>query len=182
MIIYLVVLTIPGEVGKELDTLREEYGKYMNYTIEPHVTLKYPFVPKVDLAVVKKKLEVVARKKKPFVLRLSGIKYFEGGNNVAYVAIDNERPVIDLHIDVVKSLRGLVEEESELEYDPERFVPHVTLGEHIPDDVFPTVKKQLSNYELRYEVDVVSFDLFATEQNETWETWKRVYAFELLGE
>lgn len=179
MNIYAVVLTIPGEAGKEISNLRNKHGKYLSYTIEPHVTLKYPLVPKVDLNIVNEKLEAVARRTKPFTLVLNGIKYFEGVNNVAYIAIENKQPVIDLHIDVFHSIRGLVEGTSEIEYNLERFTPHVTISEHIPDEVFPSVKKQLSEYELRYEVRVVSLDLYSSDQKELHQIWKRVHVFEL---
>ena len=61
---------------------------------------------------------------------LNGIEYFEGTNNVAYVAVENKWPVIGLHTDIVYSLKGLIEESDKEAYKLERFTPHVTIGEH----------------------------------------------------
>jgi len=55
------------------------------------------------------------------------------------------------------------------------------ISEHIPDEVFSTVKRRFSDNESRFEVRVVSFALFSTDKNETREIRKREYLFELSG-
>jgi len=177
-IFYAVVLTFPSEVAKRLSRLREKYNRYVSYTIEPHLTLEYPFVPKADITVVREKVKAVARRTEPFTLVLNGIEYFEGTNNVAYVAVDNKRPVTDLHTDIVHSLKGLIEEGDKEGYKLERFTPHVTIGECIPDEVFPTVKKRFSDYELHYGIEIAAFILFSTGENGIW---KPDCVFELSG-
>jgi len=175
---YAVALTFTGEVAKELSRLREKYNRYVSYTIEPHLTLEYPFVPEVDLSIINEKLKAVARRTRPFTLVLSGIEYFEGTSNVAYVAVENKRTVVDLHTDIVYSLKGLIGEGDKEGYKLERFIPHVTIGECIPSEVFPTVKKRLSDYELHYESEIVSFVLFSVGKDEKWEPAR---VFELSG-
>ena len=177
MIDYAVALTFPSEVTERLSRLREKYNQYVGYTIEPHLTLVYPFLPKDNISIIKEKLKAVAKRTKPFTLVLNGIKYFEEENNVAYAAVKNKQPVVDLHIDIMSSLKGLITEEyTDGMYDFERFTPHVTIGEQIPDEVFLTVKKVFSDYELHHEIEIVSFVLFSADENGIW---KPTCVFEL---
>ena len=72
---YAVVLTFPGDIAESLNKLREKHNKYTGYTIEPHLTLVYPFVPQGDITTVNEKLDAVAGRTKPFTLILNGIEY-----------------------------------------------------------------------------------------------------------
>ena len=110
MISYAVALTFPPEVKEVLSKLRKEYTEYVSYRIEPHITLKYPFMTDVKVVVINDRLQKVANAPRPFIVVLNGVKYFEGENNVAYVAIENEDPVIDLHYHIVHSLEDLDKE------------------------------------------------------------------------
>ena len=178
-ILYTVALTFPSEVEEGLSRLKEQYNQYVNYTIEPHLTLVYPFVPEVDIVIINEKLEAVAKRTKPFTLVLDGIEYFEGTNNVAYAAVENKRPVIDLHTDIIQSLKGLTKEPyTDGKYNLEGFTPHVTIGEQIPDEVFAIVKKQFSDYKLHHEIKIVSFSLFSSGEDGIW---KSAHVFELSG-
>jgi len=159
---YAIVLTFPEEIEKELNVLRDKYNKYVRYSITAHLTLKQPFKLIADLT--------VASRTRPFILELDGVAYFEGTNNVAYIAIRNKRPVMDLHADIVRSLEGLVagEYEENEDYELEKFTPHVTIAELIPDEVFPVIKKELSNYNQDYETNIDSFALYSQEEDAIW--------------
>ena len=106
--LHAVTLTFSGEIKDLFSKLRQNYQQYIKYTIVPHITLVYPFAPKVDISIINKMLEEVAKRTSPFTLVMSGIEYFQGHNNVAYVAIANKQPVKELHIDLIRSLRGLI--------------------------------------------------------------------------
>lgn len=168
MTFYTVILTFPKEVERKLKKLREKYNKYTSYSIDPHITLKQPFSPTVDFAIIDKKLKAIAKRTRPFVLILNGIEYFEGTNNVVYAAIKNKKSVVDLHSDIVRSLRGLVKEKYKEEYELGRFLPHATIGEEIPDKVFPVIKKELSSYSLKYKIKINSFNLYIAGKKEIW--------------
>ena len=179
MIDYAVALTFPSEVDELLSRLREIYNQYIGYTIKPHLTLVYPFVPQVDITIIKEKLKAVAKRTKPFTLVLNGIEYFEGANNVAYAANENKQPVIDLHIDIISPLKELIKEEyTNGQYNLERFTPHVTIGGQIPDEIFPTIKKKFSDYDIHHEIEIVSFVLFSSGEDAIW---KPACVFELSG-
>lgn len=177
---YAVVLTLPPEIEKELDKLRDSYNKYVGYTIPPHITLKQPFKLKVDLSAVSEKLEAVANGAESFTLTPGGVEYFENSNNVAYVAIRSKKPVMDLHTAIFRSLRGLVEGEytENEEYNLEKFTPHITIAEQIPDEVFHVIKNELADYRLDCNIKIDSFALFYQLGDNIW---KPVTTFELFG-
>ena len=176
--LYAVALTFSGEIADMFGRLRKDYQQYMKYTIVPHITLVYPFAPGVGMSIIVEKLEEVAKRTSPFTLVMSGIEYFEGGNNVVYVAIAIKQSVKELHADLIRSLNGLIQEEyTDGNYNLEKFTPHMTIGEKIPEDVFPGIKQRLSSYKLYHESEIADFSLFS-EENGIWEP-KRV--FELAG-
>ena len=178
--LYAIVLTFPDEVAKVLSELREliKYQRYVSYNIEPHLTLKQPFIPEVDLTIINERLRAIAERTRPFTLVMNGIGYFGGANNVAYAAVENKQLVIELHTDIVHTLKGLVKQEDTETYELERFTPHVTIGESIPEDVFPTINKMLSGHKLHLECEISAFALYSG----TWDgVWEPVCVFKLSG-
>jgi 2'-5' RNA ligase len=179
MVNYAVVLTFPGDVAEELNKLRSDYNQYVRYRIEPHLTLVYPFLPLRNIDTVDEKLAAVGKRTKPFTLILDGIGYFEGENNVVYAAIEDEEHVKALHNEIMHSLSELIKEEyTDGQYDLDRFVPHVTLGEQIPDELLPSVKERFATYKLHNEVEVSSFVLVSAGEDGVW---KRNRSFGLSG-
>jgi 2'-5' RNA ligase len=171
---YTIALTFAPDIEKTLNKLCEKYLKYTDYQIVPHLTLIYPFMPVFSLYRVNEQLEKVAKRTKPFNITLNGINFFEDESNVIYAAIENKRPVKKLHIDLVRSLEGLIKEQyTDGKYNLERFVPHVTIGNKIPHDIFTLLKKRLSKYRLHFEDNITDFILFA-EIKGLWQP-KRVF-------
>ena len=175
---YAVVLTFADKMREELNQLRKDFVYYVSYTIEPHLTLKQPFVLEVDITTIEECLRAVAARTKPFTLMLGGIEYFEGWNNVAYIAVINKQTVIDLHTDIVLSLKGLVKDMDRVTYELERFTPHVSISELIPDDTFPAIKKKFANYSPSFECEITSFSLFSADEDNVWKPYS---VFELSG-
>jgi 2'-5' RNA ligase len=176
--LYGIFLTFNSGIEKIFNRLRENYEQYFNLPIAPHLTLMYPFVPVFSLYPVVEQLEKVARQTKPFNIVLNGIKYFEKENNVIYAAVENKRAVKNLHMDIAVALEGVVQEwRAEGKYSLDRFIPHVTIGNKIPNVIFPELKKMLSKYRLHFEDSITDFSLY-TEIDGIWQP-KRV--FELAG-
>jgi 2'-5' RNA ligase len=175
---YAVVLTFSPDIEKTLSKLCEEYLKYIDYKIVPHLTLIYPFMPVFSLYTVNEQLEKVAKRAKQFNIVLNGIKYFEDEINVVYAAVENNRAVKKLHVDLVRSLEGLIkEQQTDGKYNLERFVPHVTIGKKIPDEIFLDLKKKLSKQRLHFEDEISYFSLFA----QTKGVWQQKRVFKLRG-
>ncbi len=166
---YAAALVFPENIEKDLVELRANYQQYMYYTIIPHITLLYPFVSGDNIDAIKQKLEEVAARTKPFTLVLYGVEYFEGENNVPYIAIANKQPVTDLFYDINKSIDNLLDEKFRGRYIGRQFVPHMTISEQIPDDVFPKIKKQLAGFHPHYECEMNGFSLFSAGEDEVWE-------------
>ena len=167
--LYAVVLTFPDEINGELDILRKNYKQYVNYTIVPHVTLKMPFTLVADITVVIDRLKAIAEKTRSFTLVIAGIQFFDEPGKVAYVAIENKKPVLELHTDIVNSLQGLVKGGGMEIHELDRFVPHITIGASIPDDVFPAVKRLLSDHHLHLECEISAFSLYSGTLDGEWQ-------------
>lgn len=176
---YAVVLTTHGKAKKELSRWREKYAGYMKYTIAPHVTVKFPFTLKADISIIQARLNKIAERTKSFTLILDGVRYWEGQNNVAYVAVKNPRPVYDIHTAIIHDLEGLTAGNNT--YDRENFVPHVTLGEYIPADSLPMIKEELSGFHFSYRIKVTSFTMFGSEPNNDWDIWRPVNVFKFIN-
>jgi 2'-5' RNA ligase len=65
-----------------------------------------------------------------------------------------------------------------LKFNFANFVPHVTIGDAIPADIFPKVKQNLSKAMLHYEFRITDFGLFAEDDGGTWGVAAR---FTLVG-
>jgi 2'-5' RNA ligase len=175
---YAVVLTFSSAIQKTLSKLRQEYLQYIDYQIVPHLTLIYPFMPVFSLYKVIEQLEKVARRTKPFDITLDGVDFFEEDSNVIYAAVENKQAVKKLHIDLAGSLEGLIkEQDTDGKYNLERFVPHVTIGNKIPDELFLEIKKKLSKRRLHFEDNITDFTLFAENKG----VWQHKRVFELTG-
>ena len=167
MIQGAVVLTFPEDVRGVLERLRERHNRYVNYSIEPHVTLKYPFAVSCEIGLIKDRLAPVARMTRSFTMVLNGVAFFQDRENVAYVAIEDPGPVVRLHTEVVRSLQGLTGDD-EGHYEFEDFIPHATIAAAIPDEVFPAVKRSLSGLEVRHSVAVTSLSLITAGEDRVW--------------
>lgn len=163
-----VALVLPDEVEQILSSLRGEYARHMKYIDIPHVTLAYPFALKVDRDLVAGKLKQVAEKTRPFRLALNGIRYFEEESNVAYLAIADPKPVIDLHHAISRAISDITIDDYGSKFSFSNFVPHVTIGDAIAADIFPKVKRSLSKAMPHYEFRTSDFGLFAEDDGGTW--------------
>jgi 2'-5' RNA ligase len=171
---YAVALVLSEKTAEKLHELRTDYQQENDYVINPHITLVYPFSPVFSLFQVNEQLDKVASRHQQFNITLSGIGFFENGNNVVYAALENIKPVKKLHTDIFKSLADFIQYWNiDADYNLEKYVPHVTIGAKIPDKIFPEIKKKYSRYRFRFEEKVTQFSLFS-EKKGIWER-KRVY-------
>ncbi len=171
---YAVALVLSDKTADELSKLRTDYQQEMDYIIIPHITLVYPFSPVFSLFQINEQLDKVAARHKQFNIVLNHIGFFENGNNVVYAALHNNRPVKKLHTDIFKSLEDFIQYWNiDADYNLEKYVPHVTIGAKIPDNIFPDVKKKYATYKFHSEDTIKYFSLFS-EKNGTWER-KRKY-------
>jgi 2'-5' RNA ligase len=175
MLIYAIALTMKGKAKKELTELRARFGTNMNYSIEPHVTIIFRFTLKTDIRIIQNRLSEIATQTRPFMLVLNGIRYWEGKNNVAYIAVQNQLPVYNLQATIIDALEGLIS--ADTTFNLQNFIAHLTINEHVPGESLSNLKKELSAYHLEYRMNINSFALFAAAPNEKGEEWKPVRIF-----
>jgi 2'-5' RNA ligase len=174
--IYSIDLTFSEDIEKVLSKMRRDFQQYIDYIIVPHITLVYPFAPVFSLYQIYEQLEKVAKRTRQFNITLKGIKYFENENKVVYAAIQNRQPVKKLHTDIIKSLDGYIKEiDTDGKFNLDNYIPHVTIGSHIPDPVFKSIKKRFSRYKLHFEDKITCINLFAEDKG----NWERTRVFEL---
>jgi 2'-5' RNA ligase len=174
---YAVVLTFSEAIENVLSKMRLEFQQYIDYIIVPHITLVYPFAPIFSLYQINEQLEKVAKRTKQFNITLNGIKYFEKENKVVFAAIQNRRPVKKLHIDIIKSLDGYIKElDTDGKFNLDNYMPHVTIGSHIPDSIFENVKIRFSRYSLHYVDKITCINLFGEDKGD----WERMRVFDLV--
>jgi 2'-5' RNA ligase len=177
-ITYAIALLLSNQTADKLSKLRTGYQEATGYIVNPHITLVYPFSPVFSLFQVNEQLDKVARRHKQFNVILNHIAFFEDGKNVVYAALHNNRTVKSLHMDIFRSLEGLIQEWNiEADYNLERYVPHVTIGAKIPDSIFPDIKKKYSSYSIHCEDTITRFILFSDIDG----TWERKRVYELKG-
>ncbi len=174
--IYSIDLTFSEDIEKVLNKMRRDFQQYIDYIIVPHITLVYPFAPVFSLYQIYEQLGKVAKRTRQFDITLKGIKYFDDGNNVVYAAIKNRQPVKKLHADIIKSLDGYIKEtQTDGKFNLENYIPHVTIGSHLPDLVFKKVNQRFSKYKLHFEDKITCINLFAEDKG----NWERTRVFEL---
>lgn len=165
-------MIFPEEVSEKIDEIRKEFGTERVREIVPHITLKQPFTPKVEIEVIIDRLQSVAASTKPFVVTLNGFDYFEGERSLAFISIEDKNPLRDLHYQIVDSLRGFGEggEEHQLT----QFVPHLTIHDGISRDQLSSFKAKLAERGFCMEARLDSFVLFAN----SGEGWKQINTFQ----
>ncbi len=176
---FAVALMVTGKAGAEIAALQARYAGFMKYSIAPHVTVKYPFMLKADITAAEARLEEVARQTRPFWIVLDGVSYWEGANNVAYVAVRDRAPVFSLHVALTQALQGLAA--GDATYDSANFTPHATIGVQIPDTFLPTLKQEVSAFQPKHRLKMSSFSLFASEPGPKGETWSAARVFRFGG-
>jgi len=174
--IYSIDLTFSEDIEKVLSKMRRDFQQYIDYVIVPHITLVYPFAPVFSLYQIYEQLEKVAKHTRQFDITLKGIKYFENENKVVYAAIQDRRRVKKLHTDIIRALDGFIKEtQTDGKFNLDNYIPHVTIGSHIPDNVFKSIKQRFSRYKLHFEDKITYINLFAEDKG----NWERTKVFEL---
>ena len=175
---FAVALVLPDKVEQILDSLRGEYARHMKYIDIPHVTLAHPFALKADRGQIAERLKKVAEKTNPFSLTLNGIAYFEEESNVAYLAIADPKPVINLHCAISRAISNITIDDYGSKFSFPNFVPHVTIGVDIPAEILPKMKRSLSKATAHYELRIMDLGLLAEDDAGTWGVAER---FTLAG-
>lgn len=164
---FLLSVIPPQIIIDFIDTYRRKYSHYTSYDIAPHLTIYPPFysqVPQVDLVT---KLQDTFSQTQPFPVTLNSIDFFTGKNNVAFFkpdhksSIDIKNLLIKTRTDFSQIIQNVW---PDYPTDPNKFIPHLTIAEHIPDDKFEQVIRELANIKIKQEFEVRSIFLLKKQQ------------------
>jgi 2'-5' RNA ligase len=170
-----IALLFPEPISEKIDELRIRYGTPRVRAVVPHITLKQPFVSRVETDIIIDQLQFVAATTRWFTVLFNKFDYFEVENTLVFIAIDNPEPISTLYSQIVHSLRGLTEGGDEHELD--RFISHITINYEIPKDRLSSFKSELATYEFSMDAILDTFVLFANDGT----GWKHIHTFHLTG-
>jgi 2'-5' RNA ligase len=156
-----------------IDSYRIKYARYTSYVIVPHITLAPPFfIEKVSPIEIILSLEENYEGLLQFEIILGKINFFEGTNNVAFVQPDAGSS--ECIRNILRKTTSILKNRIRNAYNgyyftPEKFVPHLTIAESIPENIFPKIKAELRSLVFSYTFLVDSVFLF--KQSEASHTW-----------
>jgi 2'-5' RNA ligase len=151
--------------SKELQDVANSYR--MRYDphyklISPHLTLKETFsAGEEQLPEIVSELRQIAYTSQPFTLEFNKVSHFQPTNNVIYYAVDNNKELLALHNKI--NTPGILQHESQY-----AFVPHVTIGQQMPDDELHDIYSRLRMETYNFKEKVTQFHLVHQLKNLTW--------------
>lgn len=167
---YGIVIFPSNEVRDFANGYRKRYDP--NYAmIQPHLTVKSAF--EADHNSIQKimgYLETVTSDVSPFEVVLNRFSNFHPTNNVIYLELADQKPVVDLHEKIHSGVLSFEE--------PYSFIPHITVGQKLTDDELQDVYSTLrmKRFDYRFQVDRVNL----LQQGEDM-VWKVHQTFLLKG-
>lgn len=166
-----VVIFPTHEIQNVVNDYRKRYDPHYAL-IAPHITLKDSFeLEESQLPKLVNTLRSIASESKPFTLEAHKISHFHPNSNTIYLAVHDEPNLLHLHEQLHKS--PLLEQESKYS-----FIPHITLGQKMPDDELHDIYNRLQMRKFSYTFEVNRFHLLYQLENLTWAVHETV----ILGE
>ncbi|QXJ26534.1 2'-5' RNA ligase family protein [Actinomadura graeca] len=167
-----VAIPIPDPYGALLQGKRASYGDPLAGAIPTHITLLPPTeVDGVELDAIEAHLLDIARKERPFHIRLRGSGTFRPVSPVVFVALGEG-------IDDCERLQALIASGPLARPLDFPFHPHVTIAHHLPDKVMDQAFMELATYSARFEV--WGFSLYEHGEDGVWRP-QRDYVFGVGG-
>lgn len=176
---YLIVILPPKDIIKTMDKYRRLYAKYTSYALPTHITVYPPFFLKgITEGRFLTKLKNDFSKMECGEVTLKSVDYFKGRKSVAFVKPDSKssKYIINLLVKTVKLLNGYTKNVySEYSPTPDKFNPHMTIAEKIPNNSLSKIKKELKNFNHVFSFRVESIFVFkkATDAK-TWDMLREI--------
>lgn len=155
-----VAVQVPEPYGSLLQAWRERLGDPAALRIVPHVTLLPPTRVREDaLPAIEEHLRDLARRERPFDIRLRGTGTFRPVSPVVFVPLVAGISDCERLEDGVRS--GPLARPLRFPYHP-----HVTVVHDVPERVLDRAYDALAGFEARFTV--LGFSLFEQGRDETW--------------
>lgn len=161
---YVILVVPPQEIIDKVNVYRQKYASHTEYVIDPHFTIYPPFSiisgDENNLINILKSGFINAESN---IIYFENIGYFEGKNNVAF--FNPSKPSINYLKNLLTKATDLIKNNVKNVYDdynftPEKFNPHMTIAERIPDDSFQNVKNELNKVSEKGSFNVSSIFLY----------------------
>lgn len=173
---YLVAVVPPlSGVVTAVDNYRKRFAQYTSDTIPPHFTLFPPFLSLIGETDLIESLKKAYAGKQIGQIVMNSIDFFEGRNKVVFFAPDevSTKFLKELHITAVNCLREKTKNVFEdYIFILEKFRPHLTIAERMPDEVFVKVREEIKDQRFNFSFSVNSVYLF--KKAETDKVWRVV--------
>jgi 2'-5' RNA ligase len=157
-----------------LDSYRIKYARYTSYVIVPHITLVPPFLIEKESPIeIVHSLQKGYKGLPPIKVILENVNFFEGKNNVAFVQPDagSSESIRNILRKTTSILGNRIKNAYNGYYfTPEKFIPHLTIAESIPENIFSEIKSELAGLVFNYPFLVSSVFLFG--QTGTSNIWQ----------
>jgi 2'-5' RNA ligase len=163
-----ILLAIPEPYGSELRDRRAAYGDPQADTVPMHVTLLPPTeVDTGTLPEIEDHLSAVAKRWRPFRMRLRGTGTFRPVSQVVFMRV--ERGGAQCAALEAQVRAGILERALQFPYHP-----HVTVAHDLDQEVLDAAQADLAGYVA--EFDISGFGLYHREPDGSWTTL-RSFAF-----
>ncbi len=167
---YLLVIIPPQPVTDFINHYRQQYDQKSFTSIVPHITILPPFYIRVSESELITKLKKVFNNTLSFEISLTTVDYFEGNNKVAFFKPDSpSSEKIKALFKVIQTNISNITTNIWPYYptNPEKFTPHLTIAEHLPDPDFEQIKQDLQSLSINQEFIVNSIFLLK-KINDHW--------------
>lgn len=156
-----------------MDEFRRRYAKYTHYRIVPHITLMPPFILRSGT-----EGDLIASLRENFAgvppgnVVFDAVRFFRNNNIVAYFAPDklSQNYFQKLLTATRNSINGYSDKAfKDYKFTFGQFRPHMTIAEKIPPEIYPRVKRELSELDFCLKFPVDSVTVFCLNQEKSWE-------------
>jgi 2'-5' RNA ligase len=170
-----LVIVPPPDVCGFADHYRALYMPDKVRTIEPHVTIVYPFVPYDRLPEAEPRLREALSHCPPTRLSLRGFRTFPA-DGVLYLYLANEERVHSIYRAVLAAFPEYPAYEGK---HGDQWIPHMTVGIFTDRQELERVHSDLAIQNLYIGFDVEQVTVKAEMDDGIWDTWAEI---PLLGE
>ena len=151
-----VVIIPPQEKWGSIQETRETYDRGFNKWM-PHITLLYPFRPKIEYMTLEKEFSETCKILKPFEISFKDFKFFNHGHQNFTLWLDPEPAdfIINLQTEILK----LVPDCNDVNKFKDGFKPHLSVGQvKGKQNLLEVISKLQKNWiELTFLLDKIYF-------------------------
>ena len=169
-----VVIIPPQEKWDSIQRIREIYDRGFNRWM-PHITLLYPFRPKMEYITLEKLFSETCKNLKPFVLSFRKFKFFNHGHQNFTLWLDPEPT--NLIVNLQAELLKLVPDCNDVNKFKNGFMPHLSVGQIKGKNKLPeTINNLQKNWkEIKFLVHKIYFISRDKSKTSKFEISKQIY-------